>query len=298
MTTHNEALSDYRRFRARQAGVAADTPPGRLGPDPEHAAALEHASRLLTPAYRHEQQQRRAADAAAERPAGPPPREVLRAAHQARTAAQGEVERLRQAAAAAAAHLTEATATRDAAKNIVEADAEANTAQLIADLTAGGSGRVEVASAGGAERVALAEAEHQVEIAARASDKLGADLAAAQQRLSTAETKVSSAVSAMLLNVAQAEAEAILRAADDLDSRRADLDALGVVITAQQRRTGAGRQPWPASIITALQPELRGSPRLPSKFATPAGAEMGRRWSAIAAALLVDAEAPLAAGES
>jgi hypothetical protein len=102
----------------------------------------------------------------------------------------------------------------------------------------------------------------------------------------------------MLLNVAQAEAEAILQAADDLDSRRADLDALGVVITAQQRRTGAGRQPWPASIITALQPELRGSPRLPSKFATPAGAEMGRRWSAIAAALLADPDAPLAEGES
>jgi hypothetical protein len=91
----------------------------------------------------------------------------------------------------------------------------------------------------------------------------------------------------------------VRRAPDlDLDSRRADLDALGVVITAQQRRTGAGRQPWPASIITALQPELRGSPRLPSKFATPAGAEMGRRWSAIAAALLADPDAPLAEGES
>ena len=296
MTTHNEALSDYRRFRERQAGVAADPQPGRLGPDPEHAAALTHASKLLTPAYRHEQQQQRAAAAAAERPAGPPPREVLREAHQARTAAQGEVERLQTASDRAREHLAEVSATRDTAKRALAAVEATDTARLIDELASGTAGRIEPAA--GEQRVALAEAEHQVEIASRAVDKLAGDLAAGQQRLETAETKVSSAVSAMLLNVAQAEAEAILRAADDLDSRRADLDALGVVITAQQRRTGAGRQPWPASIITALQPELRGSPRLPSKFATPAGAEMGRRWSAIAAALLVDAEAPLAAGES
>jgi chromosome segregation ATPase len=220
----------------------------------------------------------------------------LREAHRARADATAEVERLHSAVDRAQAHVVEVTAHRDGLQHDIEVDEAADTERLIRELAAGTAGRVEPAA--GEKRVALAEAAHQVSVAQRAADKISSDLAAAQQRLSTAETKVSSAVSAMLLNVAQAEAEAILQAADDLDSRRADLDALGVVITAQQRRTGAGRQPWPASIITALQPELRGSPRLPSKFATPAGAEMGRRWSAIAAALLADPDAPLAEGES
>jgi hypothetical protein len=301
MTTATEAIAAYRQYQARQAGGAANTPAAEAADEAAvaHRAAAEHAVRLLVPSYRQAEQQRAAA-AAAERqatlPPPLPPRDVLREAHRARADATAEVERLHSAVDRAQAHVVEVTAHRDGLQHDIEVDEAADTERLIRELAAGTAGRVEPAA--GEKRVALAEAAHQVSVAQRAADKISSDLAAAQQRLSTAETKVSSAVSAMLLNVAQAEAEAILQAADDLDSRRADLDALGVVITAQQRRTGAGRQPWPASIITALQPELRGSPRLPSKFATPAGAEMGRRWSAIAAALLADPDAPLAEGES
>ena len=183
VTTHNEALSDYRRFRARQAGVAADTPPGRLGPDPEHAAALTHASMLLVPSYRREQQKQRAAAAEAERRAGmPEPREVLREAHRMRAEAQAEADRLHTAVERARQHHSEAFEARDAAKRQLEVVEAEHTERLLDTLSAGGSpGRVEPVA--GEKRVALADAEHQVEIASRAVDKLAGDLAAAQQRL-------------------------------------------------------------------------------------------------------------------
>jgi hypothetical protein len=128
VTTHNEAVTAYRQFQARQDGVA-DPPPaaGRPALDPAHAAALEHAAKLLTPSYRLEQQ--RAAEVEAERP---PPRDTLRQAHQERTVARDEVDRLRGAVDRARHHLTEVTEIRDAAKQLVEEDAAANAAQLIA----------------------------------------------------------------------------------------------------------------------------------------------------------------------
>ena len=66
MTTHEAALADYMKYKTGQAGDAADPPTGRPAPDAAHQAALEHASRLLVPSYRLEQQQR-AAEAEAER---------------------------------------------------------------------------------------------------------------------------------------------------------------------------------------------------------------------------------------
>jgi hypothetical protein len=40
-----------------------------------------------------------------------------------------------------------------------------------------------------------------------------------------------------------------------------------------------------------LSPELRGPPRLPSRFATPTGDSQVQRWNKLAQALMVDPEA-------
>jgi ParB-like nuclease domain len=69
VTTHEAALADYMKYKTGQAGDAADPPTGRPAPDAAHQAALEHASRLLVPSYRLEQQQR-AAEAEADRRTG------------------------------------------------------------------------------------------------------------------------------------------------------------------------------------------------------------------------------------
>ena len=226
-------------------------------------------------------------------PAAAPPREALRAAHQARAEARDQVERLQTAVERARAHQAEATACRDAAKQLVEDDATENAERLIAALTSGGAGRVEAADAG-EKRIALASAEHARDIADRAVDTLAGDLAEAQRRLAIATGSAAAAVCAVLLDIAQCEAEAIPSAADDLDARRVDLDALGLQITQMQR--GANRAawpPWPAEIRTALSPQLRGAPRMPSQFSTPAGDSQVRHWAAIAEALSIDPEAEI-----
>ena len=102
----------------------------------------------------------------------------------------------------------------------------------------------------------------------------------------------------MLLAEAERQAVQILAEVERLDDRRRALDSLAVEITNRQRREGAARPAWPAQIREALSPQLRGPPRMPSQFSTPDGADLIRRWSTIAAALLADPEAPLAEGES
>jgi hypothetical protein len=221
MSSVNEALSDYQRYRARQ-GEPEKPPPaaempapggGHGAPDPAaaHQAALDHSVKLLTPSYRAEWQQRAAA-AAAERqaalPPPPPPRDVLREAHQARADATAEVERLQTAVERARAHLAEVTEARDAARRDLEAIETAHTAQLIDELANGQAGRIEPAT--GAERVALAAAEHEVTIAQRAADKLAGDVTEVETRLSTAKARVEAAICAVLLAEAQRQAEAIL----------------------------------------------------------------------------------------
>ena len=301
MSTEAEAIADYQRLKASGGVAAPPAVPARLVPDDPAVtqfAAERAAIALLTPAGRQAAQQRAAAAAAqrqAALPPPPPPRDVLREAHRARAAARAAVERRHTAAERARTHLAEVTAARDVAWRDLEAvEAEAETA-LIAELASGTAGRV-VDPVAGEKRVQVAECEHQVEIASRAADKLASDLAVAQQRLEAAVRAVAEAIVAMLLAEAERQASEILHAADELDARRAGLDALGMQITNMQRMGGAMRQPWPAQIREALTPELRGAPRMPSRFATPEGADQVRRWSAIAAALLVDAEAPLAEG--
>jgi hypothetical protein len=283
VTTPAQAIVDYERYKA---GAAA---PARPAPDPAHQAALEHAAKLLTPAYRHEQQQQRAAAAAAERPAGPPPRESLREAHAQRAAATAEVENLQRAGDRALDHLAEVTETRDTAQRALDAVEAEHTAQLIAELATGSAGRVEPIA--GEKRVALAEAEHQVEIASRATDKIGATLAAAQQRLEAAVRAVEAAICAVLLAEAERQAAQILAEVERLDDRRRALDGLSVEISNRQRTGGAARPAWPAQIREALSPQLRAPPRMPSQFSTPDGADLIRRWSAVASALLADPEA-------
>jgi hypothetical protein len=98
----------------------------------------------------------------------------------------------------------------------------------------------------------------------------------------------------VLLAEAQRQAEAILVEADALDAKRASLDELAVSVTALQRRGGAmQRQGWPASIISALSPELRAQPRLPSRFSWPLGESLVQRWTEIAARLAQDPEAEI-----
>jgi hypothetical protein len=300
MSTEAEAIADYQRLKASGGVAAPPAAAGRPTPDPTHQAALDHSVRLLVPSYRQAEQQR-AAEAAADRqaalPPPLPPRDTLRQAHQARADATAEGERLHSAVDRAQAHVVEVTAHRDGLQHDIEVDEAADTERLIRELAAGTTGRVEPAA--GEKRVALAEAAHQVSVAQRAADRLAGDLAAAQQRLEAAGARVTQAVCAVLLEVARDEAETILRAADELDARRAGLDALSIEVTNRQRSVGgASRLPWPPQIREALSPELRGAPRLPSKFATPEGAHQVRRWRTVASALLADPEAPLAEGES
>jgi hypothetical protein len=144
-------------------------------------------------------------------------------------------------------------------------------------LATGSAGRID--SSAGEKRVALAGAEHALEIANRAAD----------QRLAAASRAVAEAVCAVLLEAARRAAEAILRAADELDERRASLDALALQVTQMQRSGGAVRTAWPPEIRAALSPEMRGAPRLPSRFSTPAGDDQVRRWSEVAQALATEA---------
>jgi hypothetical protein len=148
-----------------------------------------------------------------------------------RAVTQAAALRLQTALDRAKAHLGEVVLSRDAAKRDLEADEAADTERLSAELASGGSGRVEPDT--GAKRVALADLEAVVELASRAVDKLAGDLAAAQRQLAGAGQAVTVAVCQVLLDEAQRQAEAILADADSLDGKRATLDALGVVITAQ-----------------------------------------------------------------
>ena len=291
MTTHAEAVGDYMRLKA--AGGVGVNPPApaaaALAPDAERKAAERHAISLLTPAGREAEAERVATIAAAapQTPA-PPPRDVLREAHRARADARAEVERLQTASGRAREHFAEVTAARDAAKRDLEAIEAEHTAQLIAELATGSAGRVEPAA--GEQRVALADAEHQVEIAGRASDRLGGDRAAAQRRLEAAVRAVAEAVCAVLLAEAERQALQILQMVEELDDKRRALDSLAVEISNRQRVGGQGRA-WPGSIREALSPQLRAPPRMPSQTATPEGAALMRRWSETAAALLADPEA-------
>ena len=295
-----EAIADYQRLKASGGVAAPPAAAGRPAPDPTHQAALDHSVRLLVPSYRLEQQQRAAAAAAERQAALPPPtppRDVLREAHRARADATAEVERRHTAAERARTHLAEVTAARDVAWRDLEAvEAEAETA-LIAELASGTAGRV-VDPVAGEKRVQVAECEHQVEIASRAAVKLASDLAVAQQLLEAAVRAVEAAICAVLLAEAERQAVQILAEVERLDDRRRALDGLSVEISNRQRTGGAARPAWPAQIREALSPQLRAPPRMPSQFSTPDGADLIRRWSTIAAALLADPEAPLAEGES
>ena len=300
MTTPTEAIADYQRLKASGGVAAPPAAAGQPAPDPTHQTALDHSVRLLVPSYRQAEQQcaaeqRRMAEA--ERPSPPPPRDVLRAAHAQRAAATAEVERLQQAVDRSLEHVAAVTETRDGAQRDVAAvEAEAETA-LISELTSGQAGRV-VETVAGEKRVALAAAEHRVAVASRAADKLAGDLAAGQRRLEIAVRAVEAAICAVLLAEAERQAVQILAEVERLDDRRRALDGLSVEISNRQRTGGAARPAWPAQIREALSPQLRAPPRMPSQFSTPDGADLIRRWSTIAAALLADPEAPLAEGES
>jgi hypothetical protein len=198
--------------------------------DPTHRTALEHAAKLLTSSYRLEQQQRAVE---ADRTDMPEPREALRQAHQARSDAQQEADRLRNAVERARVHQAEAAEKRDAAKQVLDVVEASHAATLIAELTTGAAGRVE--SVARDEREALAGAEHVLGIATRAVNQLAGEFAAVETRLAAAVRAVSETVCAVLLAVAQREAEEILRAADELDARRANLDGLAFEITQRQR---------------------------------------------------------------
>jgi hypothetical protein len=208
-----DALGDYRRYRERQGANYTVDPPA-AAPVPEDPLAAQKASEraaiaLRTPAGREAEAARLAAIAAANpRPA---PRETLRVAHQQKAEAQQEAQRLQQALDRAKEHLAEVAATRDAAKRDLEAVEAEHAAKLLEELTNGAAGRVEPIA--GEKRVLLAEAEHQVEIAARAAEKLGAEYATAQTRLSTAEAKITAAVCAVLLDEGERQAVEILQAA-------------------------------------------------------------------------------------
>jgi hypothetical protein len=294
MTTPTEAIAAYRQYQARVADDAADPPAaaGRPAPDPTQKAAAEHAVRLLVPSYRQAEQQRAAAAAAERQTALPEPRELLRKAHAERADTQAETDRLRSAADRAREHLSEVTATRDAAKESLEAVEADATARLIDELASGQAGRV-VERVAGEKRVALAEIKHQFKISSRAADKLAGDLAGAEGRLASAGRAIADSVCAVLLEIARHEAEAILHDADELDARRANLDALGFQITNLQRTGGTVRTAWPPEIRTALSPELRGAPRLPSRVASPAGSALVQRWAEVARALTNDPEAEI-----
>jgi hypothetical protein len=243
---------------------------------------------ILTPAGRAAaERERREADRAA---LLPPPREVLRAAHAERAAAQIEADRLTAAAERASEHLAAATAERGEQATAIE-QAEAIAAQQLIEQLTGGGRPPESPGTGGELRVALADADHQLVVAQRAADAVGAELDTARKRLATTNRHVREAVATLLRELARNEADAILADADALDRRRAALDALGIELTMLERQLGAARPAaWPQSISEALHPELRDPPRLPSRHAGTAP-EQCRHWAAVRKALLEDAAA-------
>jgi hypothetical protein len=81
----------------------------------------------------------------------------------------------------------------------------------------------------------------------------------------------------------------ILAEAERVDDHRRVLDGLAYEVTARQRGSQA-RLAWAPQIREALSPQLRAPPRMPSLFATREGADLIRRWSELAQALLVDVD--------
>jgi hypothetical protein len=237
-------------------------------------------SRLLHPAFRQvEAEAVREADRE-RRAQQPPPRDVLRAAHARQVEAEGEAERLGEAAERAREHRGIVAKRRDDIARTIAAEDKAAADRLIAELT-GGAG-AQLASDRGEGSAALVAAERELAVAARAGAQLEEQLAEVQGKRTIAAGDVRRAACALLLQHAETQAErlqAMERAA--LDERDA-LHALTRVITDTQRAETV-RRAWPAHIGQAIHP-------LEPPRAARATAEGLARWRETLAELMRDPE--------
>jgi hypothetical protein len=239
------------------------------------------AMRALNPVYQRQQAAEREAAAERQRKAQPPPRLVLRAAHERQGIAEAEVVRLTERARRARDLVDQITARRDGVQAEIAAADAAATARVLEALAAG-----ETAPApGGSQEVdGLQACEHELAIAAAAYAKLTTELEGARLARQRCVLAVRDAATALLLDHAADLADDIIRTDAELISRRADLDSLARNITNQQRHLAA-RPPWPAQISKAINGEdhqLIGTRPRPASD-----------WGAIHADLCRDPEANL-----
>src|SRR4051812_28542485 len=170
----------------------------------QRADAAIEAGKVLLPSARRETEERARQVEQERRASGPLPRQLLREAHGRRLAAKEEADRLEGALERARQHLAEVEMHRDELAEEIEAAEVASTAALIAELSDVAAGRPSPTSQiAGDRRVALANAEAERAIARRAVELLGAELDAAQRRVSAASRDTMAAAVAVLLAVAE-----------------------------------------------------------------------------------------------
>ena len=219
------------------------------------AADMERTRQLAGPPIVHASvraAQRAEAEAERKRKAGPDPNAVLRDAHRLRAEAQAEVARLTPQLDTVrkvvfdleARHSEQATAVQDADQAAVE--------KLIAAIATGNQS-LPLNPKNGAVQNQTAATGSRLRIATAARDRLMADLAKAQDRLTRTGFAVARCALAVLTDQAADEANTVIKIESELRRRRAGLDRLALLLTSENRRLNHSA-PLPPQISRALYP--------------------------------------------
>jgi hypothetical protein len=219
------------------------------------AADMERTRQLAGPPIVHASvraAQRAEAEAERKRKAGPDPNAVLREAHRLRAEAQAEVARLTPQLDTVrkvvfdleARHSEQATAVQDADQAAVE--------KLIAAIATGNQS-LPLNPKNGAVQNQTAATGSRLRIATAARDRLMADLAKAQDRLTRTGFAVARCALAVLTDQAADEANTVIKIESELRRRRAGLDRLALLLTSENRRLNHSA-PLPPQISRALYP--------------------------------------------
>jgi hypothetical protein len=212
---------------------------------------IRHASEIAA-----ERRQREDEDEAARRARGDP-RAVLRAAIVLQAEAQAEVDRLTPLVLRAR-ELVEGLTERQSEARVAITDQQTVAAAKLTEALAAGVGREALPTAPQTDSLEAAAAAlaGRLRIAADALRHLEAEIAAADDLLTRRRHGVARCALNVLVDQAADLANEILDAAAELDERRASLDSLAMLLTAENRRLNARPLPLPAQVTRALHPSV------------------------------------------
>ena len=222
----------------------------------------ERIRRMMGPGIKHASQiaaeQRQREDAAeAARRARPDPRGVLQQARQLQAEARAAVDRL-VGPLARARDLVEDLTGRQTLAGAAITDQQTVAAAKLTEALAAGVGREALPTAPQTDSLEAAAAAlaGRLRIAADALRHLEAEITAADDLLTRRRHGVARCALNVLVDQAADLANEILDAAAELDERRASLDSLAMLLTAENRRLNARPLPLPAQVTRALHPSV------------------------------------------